>query len=254
MEKREIYRKKMLLDASTCFWFGLLCWMFFWWITQLPLNNPQQNYSQAVKERKKRKKKQKKAMGNLHTNAGHTWTWHSNAFHRLIGSFWKLGRDSSKRDFLFFHVMSLSKNAFSNQFRDLPEMILIDKNFWFCFILQVMFFCVWKISGNKRKWCNIKTIVTVYLRFLLSSEPSATFWIAGWMLFNKQNVVQFMFQWGCFTDLKNISSTRSITTDENGTDTLPVPLSITIFEDGTSGTENQPKATDSPWSTRVVKT
>lgn len=53
------------------FWFVVLDVFFFWWITQLPLNNPQQNYSQAVKERKKTKKKQKKAMGNLHTNAGH---------------------------------------------------------------------------------------------------------------------------------------------------------------------------------------
>lgn len=82
-------------------------------------------------------------MGNLHTNAGHIWTFSSNAFHRLIGSF--INWDG------FFEVPFLE--CLIKPVNDLPEMIVIDK--LLLNILQV-------ICENLRKKSDaIKTIVTV---------------------------------------------------------------------------------------------
>lgn len=162
-------------------------------------------------------------MGNLHTNAGHTWTWNSNASspNWLVHFFCKLGRNSSKRVlFCMDHLAFAWQVAFQEcLFKPVPWSSWNDLNWQnFCFYLTEL--CFWllvvcgksqEIKGSDAIYKNHRHPGTVCVLF--SSEPSATFWIAGWMLFNKQNVVQFMFQWGCFTDLKNISSTRSITTD-----------------------------------------
>lgn len=110
--------------------------------------------------------------------------------HRIDWFIFFVNWDGILRNEFFFawiisllHDKSLSKNAFSNQFRDLPEMILIDKIF--AFILQSYAFDFLVVCGRSQE---IKGSDAIYKNHrhpgtvcvLFSSEPFSDI-LNSWM-------------------------------------------------------------------------